>query len=52
MTSIGLVAVTAKKTFSRVDFNGGVVRLLPAFSAVVVLGLGLAMTARALPHVA
>ena len=52
MTAIGLAAVTAKKTFSRVDFNGGVVRLLPAFSAVVVLGLGLAMTARALPHVA
>jgi ABC-type nickel/cobalt efflux system permease component RcnA len=52
MTAIGLVAVTAKRTFARVDFNGGVIRLLPAFSAVVVLGLGLAMTARALPHVA
>ena len=52
MTAIGLVAVTAKKTFARVDFNGGVIRLLPAFSAVVVLGLGLAMTVRALPHVA
>jgi nickel/cobalt exporter len=52
MTVIGLVAVTAKRTFERVDFNGGAIRLLPAFSAVVVLGLGLAMTARALPHVA
>jgi ABC-type nickel/cobalt efflux system permease component RcnA len=52
MTAIGLVAVTAKRTFARVDFNGGVIRLLPAFSAVVVLGLGLAMTVRALPHVA
>ncbi len=50
MTAIGLVAVTAKRTFERVDFNGGVVRLLPAFSALVVLGLGLAMTVRALPH--
>jgi ABC-type nickel/cobalt efflux system permease component RcnA len=50
MTAIGLVAVTAKRTFERVDFNGGVIRLLPAFSAVVVLGLGLLMTARALPH--
>jgi ABC-type nickel/cobalt efflux system permease component RcnA len=50
MTVIGLVAVTAKRTFERVDFNGGVIRLLPAFSAVVVLGLGLAMTVRALPH--
>ena len=52
MTAIGLVAVTAKRTFARVDFNGGAIRLLPAFSAVVVLGLGLAMTVRALPHVA
>ena len=52
MTAIGLVAVTAKRTFARVDFNGGAIRLLPAFSAVVVLGLGLAMTLRALPHVA
>jgi nickel/cobalt transporter (NicO) family protein len=52
MTAIGLVAVTAKKTFERVDFNGGLIRLLPAFSAVVVLGLGLAMTVRALPHIA
>src|SRR4029453_17301065 len=52
MTVIGLAAVTAKRTFERVDFDGGVIRLLPAFSAVVVLGLGLAMTVRALPHVA
>jgi ABC-type nickel/cobalt efflux system permease component RcnA len=52
MTAIGLLAVTAKRTFARVDFNGGAIRLLPAFSAVVVLGLGLAMTVRALPHVA
>jgi ABC-type nickel/cobalt efflux system permease component RcnA len=50
MTTIGLVAVTAKRTFERVDFNGGAIRLLPAFSAIVVLGLGLVMTARALPH--
>jgi ABC-type nickel/cobalt efflux system permease component RcnA len=52
MTCIGLAAVTAKRTFDRVDLNGGVIRLLPALSAVVVLGLGLLMTVRALPHVA
>jgi ABC-type nickel/cobalt efflux system permease component RcnA len=52
MTGIGLAAVTAKRTFDRVDFNAGLIRLLPAFSAVIVLGLGLLMTARALPHVA
>ncbi len=51
MTGIGLLAVTAKRAFDRVDLNGGVIRLLPAISAVVVLGLGLAMTVRALPKV-
>lgn len=51
MTGIGLIAVTAKRTFARVDFNGGLIRLLPAASALVVLGLGLVMTLRALPKV-
>jgi nickel/cobalt transporter (NicO) family protein len=52
MTAIGILAVSAKRVFNRVDFNGGLIRFLPAISAVVVLGLGLAMTVRALPHVA
>jgi nickel/cobalt exporter len=51
MTGIGLLAVTAKQAFTRVDFNGSLIRLLPAISALVVLGLGLAMTVRALPKV-
>jgi nickel/cobalt transporter (NicO) family protein len=51
MTAIGILAVSAKRVFRRVDFDGGLIRLLPAVSALVVLGLGLAMTARALPHV-
>lgn len=51
VTSIGLVAVTAKRAFSRVDFDRGIVRLLPAVSALLVLGFGAAMTARALPSV-
>ena len=51
MTGIGLLAVSAKRLFSRVDFESRFVRLLPAVSALVVLGLGLAMTARALPKV-
>jgi ABC-type nickel/cobalt efflux system permease component RcnA len=49
MTGIGLLAVTAKRLFNRVNFELGLLRLLPALSALVVLGLGLAMTARALP---
>ena len=52
MTGIGLLAVTAKRAFKRVDFERGLIRLLPAISALVVLGLGLAMTIRALPKVA
>jgi ABC-type nickel/cobalt efflux system permease component RcnA len=51
MTGIGLLAVTAKRVFNRVDFNGGLLRLLPAMSAIVVLGLGIAMTVRAVPKV-
>jgi nickel/cobalt exporter len=49
ITAIGLLAVTAKRLFSRVSLQGPLVRALPAVSAVVVLGLGLAMTVRALP---
>ena len=51
MTGIGLLAVTAKRAFRRVNFEAGLIRLLPAVSALVVLGLGVAMTARALPKV-
>jgi nickel/cobalt transporter (NicO) family protein len=51
MTGLGLLAVAAKGAFGRIDLGRGAVRLLPAASAVVVLGLGLAMTVRALPHV-
>ncbi len=51
ITGIGLVAVLAKRAFSRLSFNGPVVRLLPAFSALVILGAGLAMTVRAIPKV-
>jgi nickel/cobalt transporter (NicO) family protein len=49
ITGIGLLAVLAKRTFSRVSFEGRLVRALPAASAAVVLALGVAMTARALP---
>ena len=51
MTGIGLLAVTAKRAFSRVDFQSSTIRLLPAVSALVILGLGIAMTVRALPSI-
>ncbi|MBA2383697.1 MAG: sulfite exporter TauE/SafE family protein [Actinobacteria bacterium] len=49
VTGIGLVAVTARRRFSRMSFDGLLIRALPAASAVAVLGLGIVMTARALP---
>ena len=51
ITGIGLVAVLARRAFSRLSLDGPVVRLLPAVSALVILGAGLAMTARAVPQV-
>jgi nickel/cobalt transporter (NicO) family protein len=51
ITGVGLVAVLAKRAFRRLSFDGPIVRLLPAASALVILAAGLAMTARALPKV-
>jgi nickel/cobalt exporter len=51
ITGIGLVAVFAKQVFKRASFQGRLLRLLPAASALVILAAGLAMTVRALPKV-
>jgi len=51
ITGIGLLAVLAKRSFSRVSFEGPLVRLLPVASALVIVVAGLAMTARAVPAV-
>jgi nickel/cobalt transporter (NicO) family protein len=51
ITLMGLIAVYAKRVFARFDGRGRVMTLLPAASAVVILLAGLAMTARALPHI-
>jgi ABC-type nickel/cobalt efflux system permease component RcnA len=51
ITGIGLVAVLAKHVFRRASFDGRLIRLLPAASALVILVAGVAMTARALPKV-
>jgi nickel/cobalt transporter (NicO) family protein len=52
ITGIGLVAVLAKRAFTRMSFQGRLVSLLPAASALVILGAGLVMTVHALPKVA
>jgi len=51
ITGIGLVAVLARRAFRRLSFEGPVMRLLPAASALVILAAGLAMTAHAVPKV-
>ena len=52
ITGIGVVAVLARSAFRRFSFDGALIRLLPAASALVILAAGLAMTFRALPKVA
>ena len=51
ITSIGLVAVLAKRAFSRLSLDGPLIRLLPAASALVILAVGVAITVNALPEV-
>ena len=51
ITGIGLVAVLARRAFSRVSFEGRVVRALPAVSAFVILCVGLVITGKAIPGV-
>ena len=47
ITGIGLVAVLARRTFGRLSIEGPLVRALPAVSALVILLVGVAITARA-----
>lgn len=51
ITGIGLVAVFARRAFSRISLDGRVIRALPAVSAALILVVGIAITARALPGV-
>jgi nickel/cobalt transporter (NicO) family protein len=51
ITSIGLVAVLARRAFGRFSFDGRLIRALPALSALAILGVGLVLTARAVPQV-
>jgi nickel/cobalt transporter (NicO) family protein len=51
ITGIGLLAVLARRAFSRVRLDGPVVRALPAVSAAVIVLVGLAITVKAVPGV-
>ena len=48
ITGIGLVAVLARRAFGRISLDRPLVRSLP-FSALVILLVGVAITARAVP---
>jgi nickel/cobalt transporter (NicO) family protein len=51
ITGIGLVAVLARRLLSHASLDGPVVRALPSLSALVIVVVGLAITAKALPGV-
>jgi ABC-type nickel/cobalt efflux system permease component RcnA len=51
IAGIGFAAILAKRTFARVGFQGRVIGMLPAVSALVIVLAGAAMTVRALPKV-
>jgi ABC-type nickel/cobalt efflux system permease component RcnA len=49
ITGIGLVAVLARKMFGRLTLDGPLVSALPAVSALVIVVVGVAIAARAVP---
>jgi len=51
ITGIGLVAVFARRAFGRLQLDGAVIRALPALSALVILVVGIGITAKSLPAV-
>lgn len=51
LTGLGLGVVYAKRLMPRLHFGGRVISALPAASAVVIVLVGLALTARAMPGV-
>jgi nickel/cobalt transporter (NicO) family protein len=51
ITAIGLAAVLARRAFARARFDGPVIRALPAVSALVILAVGVVITARAIPGI-
>jgi nickel/cobalt exporter len=49
LTTLGLAVVYAKRALTRVRVPGRLVTALPAASAVLIVGVGLALTAQAIP---
>jgi ABC-type nickel/cobalt efflux system permease component RcnA len=51
ITAIGLVAVLARRAFSRLRFDGRLITALPAASALAIVAVGIGITLNALPEV-
>ena len=51
ITTIGLIAVLARRAFCRLSLDGRLVRALPAASALVILAVGTGIIVNALPEV-
>jgi nickel/cobalt transporter (NicO) family protein len=51
ITGIGLLAVLARRAFSRMSLEGRLVRTLPALSAALILLVGVVITVKAVPGV-
>ena len=51
ISAIGLVAVLARRAFTRLRLDGPLVRALPAASALLILAVGLGITVNAVPEV-
>jgi nickel/cobalt transporter (NicO) family protein len=52
LVALGLAVVYGQRLFSRVPAPGRLVTALPAASAIVIVGVGFVLTARALPQLA
>ncbi len=51
ITTIGLIAVLARRAFSRLRLDGRVIRALPAASALAIVAVGVVITLNTLPEV-
>jgi ABC-type nickel/cobalt efflux system permease component RcnA len=51
LTALGLAVVSAKRLLPRLDVSGRMASALPALSALLIVGVGCILTARALPGV-
>jgi nickel/cobalt exporter len=52
LTALGLAVVYARRLTARIPVSGRLTTVLPAASAALIVGIGLVLTAQAIPHLA